>query len=214
MIAVTPNYNLLTAKQKKVYVAIEGFIKTRGIPPTVREIGEIIGEKTPGAVQGILNRLEQKGVIKRTLGMARSIQLVSENSQYVNPVYIPHLRKINNRNVLDIFNLYNIMNYLPMPPELVKNPQNAFMINCPDNSLAPSGVTYEDILLIDTACEYKDGDILMVLYNNLLLLRKYYRSAEEDKLILKADSDIIGTDIFPVSEISIVGKLIGKYTHY
>ena len=62
------NYSSLTAKQKKVYMVIESYIKTNGIPPTVREIGELVGEKTPGAVQGILNRLEQKGVIKRQLG--------------------------------------------------------------------------------------------------------------------------------------------------
>ena len=72
------NFSSLTAKQKKVYSAIETYIKLKGIPPTVREIGEMVGEKTPGAVQGILNRLEQKGVIKRQLGAARSIQLVSE----------------------------------------------------------------------------------------------------------------------------------------
>jgi len=58
-------------------MVIESFIKSKGIPPTVREIGELVGEKTPGAVQGILNRLEQKGVIKREVGMARSIQLVN-----------------------------------------------------------------------------------------------------------------------------------------
>ena len=47
-------FNTLTLKQKKVYSAIELFIKSNGIPPTVREIGEMIGERTPGAVQGIL----------------------------------------------------------------------------------------------------------------------------------------------------------------
>ena len=55
------NFNTLTSKQKKVYAAIESYIKTNNIPPTVRELGEMIGEKTPGAVQGILSRLEQKG---------------------------------------------------------------------------------------------------------------------------------------------------------
>ena len=33
------NYSSLTAKQKKVYMVIEYYIKTNGIPPTVREIG-------------------------------------------------------------------------------------------------------------------------------------------------------------------------------
>jgi len=74
-------------------MVIESFIKSKGIPPTVREIGELVGEKTPGAVQGILNRLEQKGVIKREVGMARSIQLVNTNSQYAPHVYLPKIKK-------------------------------------------------------------------------------------------------------------------------
>ena len=28
-------------------MVIESYIKTHGIPPTVREIGELVGEKTP-----------------------------------------------------------------------------------------------------------------------------------------------------------------------
>ncbi len=65
MVKVSVDFNFLTSKQKKVYTAIESFIKENGMPPTVREIGELIGEKTPGAVQGILNRLEEKGVIRK-----------------------------------------------------------------------------------------------------------------------------------------------------
>lgn len=108
------NYSSLTAKQKKVYMVIESYIKTHGIPPTVREIGELVGEKTPGAVQGILNRLEQKGVIKRQLGAARSIQLVSPDDQlYSKPVFVPKIKKISKRNLNDLTNIYNIELYHP-----------------------------------------------------------------------------------------------------
>jgi repressor LexA len=110
---VPSDFNSLTSKQKKIYAAIETFIKENGIPPTVREIGDLVGEKTPGAVQGILNRLQQKGVIKREIGMARSIKLVSENSQYATPAFIPEVKKISRRNVGDLFRL-NIMYSMPL----------------------------------------------------------------------------------------------------
>ena len=85
-------YYSLTAKQKIVYHAIESYVRTHGIPPTVREIGELVGEKTPGAVQGILNRLETKGAIKRQEGMARSIQITTNTTTYVDPIYIPQIK--------------------------------------------------------------------------------------------------------------------------
>lgn len=216
---MTVDFNLLTSKQKKVYSVIETFIKTRGIPPTVREIGEMVGEKTPGAVQGILNRLEQKGVIKREVGMARSIQLVTDNSQYMEPAYLPKIKKITSRNVSDLFNVYNIIKYYPFPSTLFESdnlPDNCFLINCPDNSLMQSGIKYEDSLIIDRDTENKlnDGDIVMVLYDNHVLLRFYSKHENANSIVLKADSDLIGKEVFNKDEIVIIGKLIGKYTSY
>ena len=219
MVKVAVDFNLLTSKQKKVYSVIETFIKTRGIPPTVREIGEMVGEKTPGAVQGILNRLEQKGVIKREVGMARSIQLVTDTSQYMPPVYLPKIKKISNRNVSDLLNVYNVIRYYPFPSELFESenaPENCMLISCPDNSLIHSGIKYEDDLIIDRAYENKldDGDIVLVLYENHVLLRYYSKHENANCIVLKADSDLIGKDVFNKDEVIIIGKLIVRYTKY
>ncbi len=215
MVNVSSDFNFLTSKQKKVYSVIEQFIKEKGIPPTVREIGEMVGEKTPGAVQGILNRLEQKGVIKREVGMARSIQLVSDNSQYESHVYLPKIKKISKRNVDDLFNIYNIEKYYPLPSPLFDGSKDSsFIIKCPDNSLFESGIKYEDILVIDRQQELKDGDIVLVLYDTHVLLRFYNKHENPDFVVLKADSDLIGKDTFNKNEIIIIGKLIGKYTQY
>ncbi len=208
------NFDSLTSKQKKVYLVIESYIKTRGIPPTVREIGELVGEKTPGAVQGILNRLEQKGVIKREVGAARSIQLVSDNQLYENPQYVPEIKKITSRNVKDLMNIYNIKKYHPVSPELLGDCSKLFMIECPDNSLLDSGITYGDLLVIKTDAEYNDGDIVLLLYDNMVLLRRFYKTDSEDKIRLEADSDLTGKNIFDSSEIVIVGKLVAKMTFY
>lgn len=213
------DFNLLTAKQKKVYTVIETFIKTRGIPPTVREIGEMVGEKTPGAVQGILNRLEQKGAIKREVGMARSIQLVNDSSQYMEPAYLPKLKKISERNISDLFNVYNIIKFYPIPSSLFESgnsPKDCFLMSCPDNSLMHSGIKYEDTLIIDRDTENKlnDGDIVLILYENHALLRFYNKHENPNNIVLKAESDLLGKEVFDKGEVVIVGKLIGRYTKY
>jgi len=214
MVKVSSDFNFLTSKQKKVYSVIEQFIKQRGIPPTVREIGEMVGEKTPGAGQGILNRLEQKGVIKREVGMARSIQLVSDNSQYESHVYLPKIKKVTQRNVDDLLNIYNIEKYFPLPSTLFEEGQDCLIIKCPDNSLFESGVKYDDILIIDRQQEIKDGDIILVLYEGHTLLRFYSKHENPDFVVLKADSNLLEKETFNRSEVTIIGKLVGKYTQY
>lgn len=209
------NFNLLTMKQKKVYSVIESYIKENKIPPTVREIGELVGEKTPGAVQGILNRLEQKGMIKRQVGMARSIQLVAEDSMlYETPVYLPEIKKINNRNIDDFLGMYNIYKYHPLSPDLLNGSKNCFLMGCSDNSLTESGFGSGDMLLVSIDAEIKDKDVVLVLYDNRIFLRYYYTGKQPDTVILKADTDLIGKEVFKISEIQIVGKVIGKHTRY
>ncbi len=208
------DYNSLTAKQKKVYNAIEKFINEKGIPPTVREIGEMLGEKTPGAVQGILNRLEQKGVIKREVGMARSIKLVADKSNYARVQYIPEIKKVSNRNVDDLFNIYNVKINHPVSSDILQVDESCFLISCPDNSLYESGISYEDLLIIDMKADIKDGDIVLVLYDNHALLRRYYSTDEPDTVRLEADSDILGKSVFKKDEARIIGKLICKITRY
>jgi len=208
------NYSSLTAKQKKVYTVIETYISTNGIPPTVREIGELVGEKTPGAVQGILNRLEQKGVIRRQLGAARSIQLVSSDDQmYVKPVFVPELKKISKRNIDDLFSIYNIEKYHPVSPSLIPDIGESFIFECPSDGLEESGFVQDDQILVNMKAELKAGDVILVFYENRSLLRYYYPE-DNGTLTLKADYSIIDKVNFTPDEVRIIGKVIAKLSTY
>ena len=205
----------LTTKQREAYLAIEAFIVQKKIPPTVRELGELLGEKTPGAVQGIINRLAEKGVIKKELGVARSIQLVDSNSLYLKPVYVPELRRINKRNIDDIFYVYNIIAYHPMSADIFgDNASDCFLLDCPDNSLSRSNITYGDTILVNKTSDFKNNDIVLVFYNNHLLLRYYSKSNNENKVILKADSNLLDKDEFDTDEIVLIGKVISKIQNF
>ncbi len=209
---MSANFSSLTAKQKKVYSVIESYINTKGIPPTVREIGELVGEKTPGAVQGILNRLEQKGVITRQLGAARSIQLVSQdNKMYATPVFVPEIKKISKRNINDFINIYNIEKYHPLSPDIVTSDGKYFIIESPDDGLTESGFGSADMIIVNMQSELKDGDIVLIFYETRILLRYYYRQ-DDGTLTLKADSSIISKEDFTPDEVIVIGKVEGRYT--
>lgn len=207
------DFNLLTSKQKKVYSAIESFIKQRGIPPTVREIGEMIGERTPGAVQGILNRLEQKGVIKREVGMARSIQIVSDDSLYAEVTYIPEIRKVSSRNADDLLNVYNIEKYNPISRLILGETEACFVIECSDDSMMKT-IRTGDKLFISTVSEIYDGDVIMIIYDNHTLLRRYQQHDNPEFIRLTADSDLFDKEVFRKDEVRIIGKVVGTFKTY
>jgi repressor LexA len=68
----------LTARQREVYEFIRTKIFARGYGPTVREIGEGFGIRSPNGVMCHLKALEKKGLIRREPNMSRAIQLIDE----------------------------------------------------------------------------------------------------------------------------------------
>lgn len=65
----------LTDRQQNVYDMIRSLIVKRGYGPTVREIGEHFGIKSPNGVMCHLRALERKGLITRCPNKSRAIEL-------------------------------------------------------------------------------------------------------------------------------------------
>jgi repressor LexA len=215
VIELTTNYSNLTSKQKKVFSVIEAYIKSKGIPPTVREIGEMIGEKTPGAVQGILNRLEQKGVIKRQLGMARSIQLATDNTLYSGTVHVPELKRINQRNLDDLINVYNISKYHSISSEFISPEENSFIFERPglgSETQTPGKAT--ELLFVSIAADIKEGESVLVQYENHTLLREFHMPDQQDMVLLEGNDGIVEKESFNKDEIKIIGKVTAKFIKY
>ena len=69
----------LTNRQNDVLDCIKSFSAKHGYPPTVREIGEVLGLNSPATIQSHINALEHKGYIKKTSSKYRSLEIVGNN---------------------------------------------------------------------------------------------------------------------------------------
>ena len=65
----------LTGMQQKIYEYIATCIREQGYPPSVREIGEAVGLKSPSTVHFHLKHLEEAGIIEKDAGKGRAITL-------------------------------------------------------------------------------------------------------------------------------------------
>jgi repressor LexA len=65
----------LTERQQAVYDLIRELMIRRGYGPTVREIGEHFGIRSPNGVMCHLKALERKGLLKRSPNKSRAIEL-------------------------------------------------------------------------------------------------------------------------------------------
>lgn len=70
----------LTAMQQKVYDYIANAIQTQGYPPSVREIGEAVGLKSPSTVHFHMKHLQELGYISKSGRKGRALTLVERGA--------------------------------------------------------------------------------------------------------------------------------------
>lgn len=65
----------LTARQRMMLDAIRESVGKRGYPPSVRELGELVGLASPSSVAHQLRQLEKRGFIRRDAKLGRAIDI-------------------------------------------------------------------------------------------------------------------------------------------
>jgi repressor LexA len=68
----------LTRKQQEGLMFISEFTQSHGYPPTVRELQKAMGYHSTSSAFEIFRNLEKKGVIHRTPGSPRAIEIITE----------------------------------------------------------------------------------------------------------------------------------------
>ena len=69
----------LTKRQHDILQTLKKFIANHGYPPTVREIGKELDLNSPATTHFHLNKLEEKGYIKKDDSKNRALELLVPN---------------------------------------------------------------------------------------------------------------------------------------
>ncbi|HEX4247601.1 MAG TPA: transcriptional repressor LexA [Pseudonocardia sp.] len=65
----------LPPRQQRILVAIRDWVVRHGYPPSTREIGDVVGLRSPSSVSKHLASLEEKGFLRRGTAMSRPIDV-------------------------------------------------------------------------------------------------------------------------------------------
>src|SRR4030042_2277206 len=69
----------LYTKERQLLEFITQFIQRYGYAPTLKEIGDALGMNSPATVHEHIDRLRQKGFVKKLDGTARGLDIIKEN---------------------------------------------------------------------------------------------------------------------------------------
>jgi repressor LexA len=71
-----PDEHGLTPRQRRVLDVISESVRTRGYPPSMREIGESVGLTSSSSVAHQLRKLEDRGFIRRDINRPRAVEVL------------------------------------------------------------------------------------------------------------------------------------------
>jgi repressor LexA len=170
----------LTIKQKRVLEVIRQWLKTRGQPPTVREIGNEIGVASSCTVQRHLDALERKGFIKRDRYKYRSIELADTlYPTFTRAVTIPVLGSI--AAGAPILAQEHIEETFALPADFVGDDQ-MFMLRVRGDSMVNAGIFDGDLVAIRQQPDANNGDIVAALLEDEATVKRFYREGNHVRL--------------------------------
>jgi len=141
--------NELTSNQLRVYRYIKKQITELNHVPTIREIGEHFEIASPNGVAGLLNRIEAKGLIKRTKNRARSIVLTE-------PLGLPLLGQVSAGSLTESFAQAERFEFDGLEKKA------DFVLKVSGDSMIEAQIADGDFVLVKKRSIAEKGDIVVV----------------------------------------------------
>lgn len=195
-------------KQAEIYEFLKEYTEEKGYPPTIREICEAVSLKSTSTVQGHLQRLERKGLIKRDPSKPRALEIPELSAPKKEMVNIPIVGKITAG--LPILAAENVEDTFPLPIDYIKHDNDLYIVNVDDKGMINAGINENDLAIIEYSTNAKNGQIVLGVIDDFLIIRRYYKEKDYVRLITENDTMYD----FILEDFKILGKLVGIYRSY
>ena len=178
-------------------------ILKKGYPPTVREICSTVGLRSTSSVHAHLATLEKNGYIRRDPTKPRAIEICDDSFQIVRTdmVSIPEIGNV--AAGVPILAQENIVNYFPVPSEIVPSGES-FVLRVRGDSMINVGIYNGDRIFVNSCNTANNGDIVVALVEDSATVKTFYK--ENGHFRLQPENDTYEPII--VDDCSILGKVV------
>ena len=188
----------LTPRQRDIYEFLKDKILNRGYGPTVREIGNEFGIRSPNGVMCHLKALEKKGLISRESHMSRAIQL-SDKPQRATSVAL--LGEVSAGSPLKAAREGEQVDFMD-----VFGSGDHACVKVKDDSFSAEGISAGDFVIVRKQDTCRDGDNVLALVNGQdAVLRRYYTDAKGVRL----ETISSGKKAITTSHVTVLGIVVG-----
>ena len=159
-----PDRTTLTNRQREILDLIRSTVEQRGYPPSVREIGDAVGLRSPSTVHIHLSTLSDEGFIRRDPSKPRAIEVVADDGAI--PISRAAVRDVPLVGHIaagsPILAEEDIEEVYPLPTELVGH-DPVFMLRIRGDSMMDVGIFDADYVVVQKQNTARNGQIVAAL---------------------------------------------------
>ena len=201
---LTPEINNLTEAQNELYEWIKNYMKDFKHSPSIRQMMQAMGLKSPAPIQSRLKHLQEKGFISWQEGKARTMQIVDQIVEGV-----PIMGSVAAGGLIETF--ADINENLDVSDVL--NKKDVFALTVNGDSMIDACIADGDMVLMEPirdAYSLKNGTIVSAMVPGLGTTLKYF-SKREGKIFLEAANPAYDPIELNLGEVVLQGKLLAVW---
>ena len=194
----------LTAAQRELYDWLEDYIRSHRHSPSIRQMMEAMGLRSPAPIQSRLRHLQQKGWITWQEGQARTLQLLGEGASG-----IPVLGSVAAGGLVEPYD--DVQERLDLAPVLETRGLFALTVN--GDSMVEAHIADGDVVLLEPvndASRLRDGTIVSALVSGSgTTLKHFHRRG--DTITLEAANPAYEPIVLPADQVCVQGRLVAVW---
>lgn len=195
----------LYRRQRQIIEYVSQFIQKHGYSPTLREIADAMGLSSIATVHEHIQKLVDKGVLKKSAMSNRGIELVDKRLGTMNKgIDLPILGWIAAGAPIEPYEETDAR--VQVSPTMVTGKKRAFVLQVKGESMVEEGILDGDYVVVEEETDVKDGDIVVaILENGLATLKKFFKEATRVRL------EPANSKMAPIfaTRVQIQGKVTG-----
>ena len=194
----------LTQAQDELYGWIKNYMKNFQHSPSIRQMMQAMGLKSPAPIQSRLKHLQEKGYISWQEGKARTMQIVDEIIDGV-----PIMGSVAAGGLIETFS--DVNENLDFSDILKK--KNVFALTVNGDSMIDAQIAHGDMVLMEPISDLyslRNGSIVSAMVPGLGTTLKYF-SKREGKIFLEAANPAYEPIELNLDEVVFQGKLLAVW---
>jgi len=204
---------VLTPMRRQILEFIITCQRERNFPPTIREIGDHVGLKSPATVANHIEVLKTAGYIEKNPQQPRTltVRLDAENpapDQHIR--YIPFVGDVAaGTGVLAVESSHELMSI----PEQFAGRGDSFVLQVRGESMIEAGILPGDFVVVQRQNTAKTGEIIVAgIPDDEATVKRYF--AQGSRVVLKPENHAMEPLEFAASDVTIFGRVISVLRSY